>query len=273
LRDLASAVRARQEGGPRVQILRVHSFGPMELSSQGELVPETLWKTRKIKFLFAYLASRWGKPISEDHIIEALWPKDNLSNKNNLYWGTTTLRAALRTLNPNFESALLRVHDSLSLHPDFPRWHDLEEFEKAIAEGQRLDAGGDHEGALTRFRLAGRVYRGPYMEGCFHDFALEVRERTEKLALDSFLRAAQIGLQTNRDEEAAELASSAVELAPFRQDAHALHMRALIRLNRGTQVIELFHKLEKNLREEYELEPTTELLELFTRARLGYTDA
>jgi two-component SAPR family response regulator len=273
LRDLVSTVRARQEGGPRTQILRVHSFGPLELISQGELVPETLWKTRKIKFLFAYLASRWGKPISEDHIIEALWPKDNVRNKNNLYWGTTTLRGALRSLNPTFESPLVRVHDTLSLHPDFPRWHDLEEFEKAAAEGQRLDGAGDQEGALTRFRLASRVYRGPFMEGCFHDFALEARERTEKLALDIFLRAAQIGLQRNQDEEAAELAASAVELAPYRQDAQALQMRALIRLNRGTQVIELFHKLEKNLREEYELEPTTELLELYHRARLGYTDA
>jgi DNA-binding response OmpR family regulator len=120
LRDLVSTVRARQEGGPRTQILRVHSFGPLELISQGELVAESLWKTRKIKFLFAYLASRWGKPISEDHIIEALWPKDNVRNKNNLYWGTTTLRGALRTLNPNFESGLVRVHDTLSLHPDFP---------------------------------------------------------------------------------------------------------------------------------------------------------
>ena len=273
LREAAGAVKARQEGGQRVSILRIHSLGPLELISQGELVPETFWKTRKIKFLFGYLASRWGRPLAEDHIIEAIWPKDNVSNKTNLYWGTTTLRSALRSLNPAFESALVRSHDTLSLHPDFPRWHDLEEFEKAVAEGQRLDAGGDLDGALTRFRLAGRVYRGPFMEGCFHDFALEVRDRTEKLAFESFLRAAQIGLLRNQEEDAAEQAANAVELAPYRQDAHALRMRALIRLNRAAQVIELFHKLEKSLRDEYELEPTTELLELFTRARLGYTDA
>ena len=41
--------------------------------------------------------------MSEDHIIEAFWPKDNIKNKNNLYWGTTTLRSALRSLNPTTE--------------------------------------------------------------------------------------------------------------------------------------------------------------------------
>lgn len=273
IREAVATVKARQEGGPRTQILRVHSFGPLELVNQGEVAPESLWKTRKIKFLFAYLASRWGKPIAEDHIIEAFWPKDNTKNKNNLYWGTTTLRGALRTLNPHFETALVRVHDTLSLHPEFPRWHDLEEFEKAATEGLRLESAGDIDTALGHLRLAGRVYRGPYLEGCYHDFALEVREKMETTALEVYLKAAQLSLRKSEDEEAAEHARSAVELAPYRQDAHALQMRALIRLNRGTQVIELFHKLEKNLRLEYELEPTTELLELYHRARLGYTDA
>ena len=103
LREAIASVKAKQDGGPRTQILRVHSFGPLELVSGGEVAPESLWKTRKIKFLFAYLASRWGRPVSEDHIIEAFWPKDNIKNKNNLYWGTTTLRSALRSLNPTTE--------------------------------------------------------------------------------------------------------------------------------------------------------------------------
>ena len=273
LREAVAVVRSLQEGAQQTQILRVHSFGPLELICQGETAPETIWKTRKIKFLFAYLASRWGRPVSEDHIIEAFWPKDTARNKNNLYWGTTTLRGALRSLNPHFETALVRVHDTLSLHPDFPRWHDLEEFEKSASEGLRLEAAGEMDTSLGCLRQAGRLYRGPYLEGCYHDFALEIRDKLEATALEVYVKAAHLSLRKNEDEEAAEHARAAVDLAPYRQDAQALQMRALIRLNRGTQVIELFHKLEKNLRLEYELEPTTELLELYHRARLGYTDA
>ena len=273
LRDFASTLRARQEGSQATPILRVLSLGPLELSCQGEAVPESVWKTRKIKFLFAMLASSWGKPFSEDQVMEAFWPKDISRNKNNLYWATSTLRGVLRSVSPRFETALVRTHESLALHPEFPRWHDLEEFERAAAEGQRLDSAGEAEAALVRYRQAARVYRGPYLEGCYHDFALEVRGRTEGLALASFVRASHLALQRSLDEEAAELAASAVELAPYRQDAQALRMRALIRLNRGPQAIEHFQRLEKDLREEYETEPSTELLELFHRARLGYTDA
>ncbi len=273
LRESASAVRSQQRGQSTVQIVRIHSFGQMELMAGGEPLVDKAWKTRKVKFLFALLASRWGKPFTEDLIIEIFWPKTESRSKKNLYWATTTLRGVLKQLSPELDQPLLREHDTLSLNPDFPRWHDFEEFEKLAAEGKKLDGAGDEEAALTQFRMAGRLYRGPYLEGCYYDFAVETQDKCKLTAYEVLTRAAELCLKKTEDAEALEHATRATELMEYRQEGHALKMRSQIRLGQATQAMEQFNKIETLLKREYELEPSIELLELFQRARLGFTDA
>ncbi len=273
LREVANLIRSRQQGRSVVQIVRVHSFGQLELLSQGETVSEKVWKTRKIKFLFALLAARWGKPVTEDLIMEVFWPKDQTRSKNNLYWATTALRGVLKALSPQSPQPLIREHGTLSLDPEFPRWHDFEEFEKATAEAKKLDAAKNAEGALSQFRLAARLHRGPFMEGCYYDFALTNRDQTDRDLFDILTRAAELCLDVGEDGEALEHSSRAVDLMNFRQEAHALKMRSHIRLGQATQAISQYQKLESMLKQEYDMEPNLDLFELYQRARLGFPDA
>jgi DNA-binding response OmpR family regulator/DNA-binding SARP family transcriptional activator len=272
IRDIGNLLKSRSSGKV-IQLLKVQSFGQPMLLTQGEPVEESNWKTRKIKYLFFLLASDWGKPVVEDHIMEAFWPKDQTRNKKNLYWATSNLRKLLKTLVPQTETPLLREHDTLSLNPEIPRWHDLEEFQKAADQGLALSKAGDNEGSLKLLRLAAQVYTGPYLDGCFHDFAVELKSQTEETALEVNLTASELLLAGDDDLAALEHAVNAVEIAPYRQDARALCMRAQIRVGQAAQAIDQFREIEKILKEDYELEPATELLELFHRARLGYTDA
>lgn len=273
IREIGNQLKARGQGKSAPQLLRVQSFGQPAIFSQGEQLPESIWKTRKIKYLFFLLASKWGRPVTEDYILEAFWPKDHTRNKKNLYWGTTNLRSLLKKLCPNFENPLSREHDALALVEDLPRWHDLEEFRRASNQGWKLIKSGDTEGSLRFLRSAAQLYTGPYLDGCYHDFALPLKSETEQAALDVNLKAAEILLDQNQDDAALEHSSMATELAPFRQDARALKMRCQIRLGQAAQAIDQFHEIEKILKQEYELEPSTELLELFHRARLGFSDA
>jgi CheY-like chemotaxis protein/DNA-binding SARP family transcriptional activator len=273
VRQIGNQLQSRQQGKSIGQLLRVQSFGAASLFSQGEPVPETVWKTRKVKYLFYLLASRWGKSVSEDSIIETFWPKDQTRNKKNLYWATSNLRALIKKLTPETDTPLLREHDALSLHSEIPRWHDLEEFHRSSELGLKLHKNGDFSGALEHLRVAGNVYSGPYLDGCYHEFALELKRTTEETAFEVNFKAGEICLGQGEDHIALEHATAAVELAPFRQDARALRMRSQIRLGQSAQAIDQFHEIEKLLKEDYEIEPSTELLELFHRARLGYTDA
>jgi two-component SAPR family response regulator len=273
IKEFAGQIRSQTEGGPAQNLVRVYSFGNLEVVSRGEAMDEKLWKTRKVKFLFCILASEWGHGLTSDVLIETFWPKENTRKKKNLYWAITALRRFLREAAPEFPEPILRESDTVSLAPDFPRWHDLEEFEKAAASTVTAFEAKKFEAALAHGRMASRLYRGNFLEGCYYDFAVLKRESLSRTLFDVLRKSARAALELDYLEEALEHASRAVDEAPFRQEGHALKMRAHIRLNQAAQAIRQFQDLEKLLRLEFDIEPATELLELFHRARLGFTDA
>lgn len=272
IREIGVKLKTRTDDSDFVPLLRLYSFGTFEMSGQDGPLDDSEWKTRKVKYLLAMLATEWGKSFPEEQILETFWPKDVTRTKKNLYWATTTLRNILKNLLPNFEEPLVRDSVGLKLHPDLHRWHDLNEFEKALLAAKELEktTSSDVKAIRRHRRLAARLYRGSYLEGCFFEFAAQLRTRTEDLAVDNFVKAAELALAADDLPEALEHTRFGLEIAPHRQDAHALKMRAHIRLGQPAEAIDQFDQARSFLSREYELEPSTELIELYHRARLGF---
>ena len=272
VKEIGLRLKTRSGESDFVPLLRLYSFGTFEMVGQEGALPDNEWKTRKVKYLLALLATEWGKSFPEEQILETFWPKDVTRTKKNLYWATTTLRNILKNLLPNFEEPLVRDTVGLKLHPDLHRWHDLNEFDKAVHSAKELEkaGSGDVKAIRRQRRLAARLYRGAYLEGCFYEFAAQLRTRTEDVAVDNFVKAAELALAAEDLAEALEHTRLGLEIAPFRQDAHALKMRTHIRLGQPAQAIDQFETAKAFLSREYELEPSTELIELFHRARLGF---
>ena len=273
IQEIAQNLKAKSDGETASGLVRVYSFGNLELISGGETLDEKGWKTRKVKFLFAKLAAEWGRPLPITIVLETFWPEERSRKKKNLYWAVTTLRRILRGSVAGKFEPLIREADTLNLLEEFPRWHDLEEFEKVTLVSQNAMERKDYESVLACGHQISRLYRGEYLEGCYYDFAVTKRESLIQDALSNYTRAAEAALNLGLSEQAVELAALGVEIAPYRQEAHALKMRGHIRLHQPAEAINQFHKVEKILKLEYDVEPSTELLEYFHRARLGFTDA
>ena len=77
-------------------------------------------------------------------------------------------------------------------------------------------------------------------------------------------------MATDDFSEALEHIRLGLELAPYRQDAHSLKLRIHISLGQSAEAINQYEKARAFLAQEYELEPSTELIELYHRARLGF---
>lgn len=273
IREAGHRLQARTRGKKPTNLLRVQSFGAPTLSVQGESLCESLWRTRKVKYLFFLLASRWGSPFNEHNLMDIFWPKASSRSKKNLYWATSGVRSVLKRAYEDELDPLVRFQHTLSLDEGAPRWHDLEEFRRAYSEGSSLDEKGDDERALERYTAASSAYVGPYLEGCYYDFAVAIQRETEEQAIVANYRASEIALTRNLDAVALEHATQAVELAPYREDCRLAKMRAQIRLGQGDRAVEEYEAIVEILKEDYDTEPTTELIELYHRARLGFTDA
>ena len=252
-------------------VIRVRSFGVLEVSVGDEEVSGNMWKTQKAKFFFAFLAARWGRAVPEETVRDLFWPKNAEKGRKNVYWATSIVRRCLRGEGDNNSDleVLERQGETLRLHPEAPRWHDLEEFVRLLAKAQKLEKEGKAAQARPLYRRLTRLYRGPYLEGCYMDWAVRYRESLERQVVDALVRLAVLAFEAKEYKESNEAVEQALSLDPCRQDAAAIGMKALTESSQPEKAVEMFQRVEKSLRVDFALEPNTELIELLYRARLG----
>ncbi len=235
-------------------LLRLQSMGFFQAFRGGTAIPEGAYKTQKVKYLLAFLAAQGGRFVSEDQVIDEFWPDTPGRGKRNLYATTSELRRSLRT--PEY---IVRDRDQLGLSPTLPRWHDLDELEAAYQRG-------DHA------RIAA-LASGPYLDGCYAEWAVRRRTDWEGRVVDSLCALALASADGRRYQEALEHAARALILDPLRQQAHLVKMRGHLGLGQPEAAIRQFEACEKLLQREYAGEPTIELLTVYQRARHGLGDA
>lgn len=252
-------------------MIRIRSFGVLEVFVGDEEVSGNMWKTQKAKFFFAFLAARWGRAVPEETVRDLFWPKNAEKGRKNVYWATSIVRRCLRGEgdSPSDLEVLERQGETLRLNPEAPRWHDLEEFVRLLAKAQKLEKDGNAAAARPLYRRLTRLYRGPYLEGCYMDWAVRYRESLERQVVDALVRLAVLAFEAKEYKEANEAVEQALALDPCRQDAAAIGMKALTESSQPEKAVEMFQRVEKSLRVDFALEPNTELLELLLRARLG----
>lgn len=255
--EAASLLPGAAPGAPSE--IRILTLGPLEVFRGQERVPNSAWRSQKGRFLLAYLAVQAGKPVSEDVLIDMFWPEDADKGKRSLYWVTSMIRNCLR--GPDELDPVVRHQGMLALNPQLPRWHDLEQLEDLVNRppGDKADA----------WRRAVALYRGPFLEGCYMDWAEPVRLRAFSTVCEGLINLAGWAQQAGRPAECLEHARRLWDLDPCRQDACLLAMQALQALGRAEEAVRLFERCKKALQRELEMEPGVPLLEAQQRALMS----
>lgn len=235
--------------------LRVHSLGSFEVFRGSERVAEADWITKKAKYLFAYLCAH-GRFVHEDVLIEEFYPGDAEKGKKALYTTTSRLRKSLQQeVDP-----ILRRDGHLQVNPELTVWHDFEELEECLKPG---------EGALERARRVAQLYRGPFLDGCYMDWALTLRDRLEREVSALLFRLAQHCWSKKRLDEAQEYVQRALDVDPCHQEGHLLAMHVFMASNRPEEAVRQFERAERLLRQRMDMLPSIELMEAHQRARLS----
>ncbi|MEW6278049.1 MAG: response regulator, partial [Candidatus Eremiobacterota bacterium] len=200
----AAARSLQQRAGVRSpRSLRIYSLGPMEVYCGQERVHEGAWKSQKVKFLFAFLAGQRARPVAEDILLEHFWPDELEKGKRNLNWSASMLRAVFRAQEGE-PAYLCRERGQLFLNPEVTRWHDFEELEDLL---------GPSPLGLGPCRRVLDLYRGPYLEGCYFDWALQRREQVEARVVEALWAA----LPAASPAETVELGTRLLDIDPCHQ--------------------------------------------------------
>lgn len=255
VRSLARRALETEGSAPLPPLLRIYCLGYLELFRGEEAIPVADLRSRHTRHLLAFLAARGEATVAEDVVLESLWP-DVEGSKKKLYWSVSVLRKALRGGDSGWDY-VLRTPQGLRLNPELPRWHDLSELEALLEQG---DPG--------RARRAVELYRGPYLEGCYDDWAVRLRDRIERQVTELLSRSARWALEQGSQQEALEYTHRLLDIDPLHQEAHLVAMRAYNALARPQDALRQFQQCEQALKRELELEPHTDLLYERQRALL-----
>lgn len=249
---------------PSLTGLRIYSLGGFEVYLGSQRLEQ--WHSRKVRFLLACIASR-SRPVSADLVTEFLWGEDPTTSAGALQTALSHLRKQLRPEGaPKNLNYILRNPLGFYLNPELPHWHDLEQLEQTLEQIQRQPGSSDAYPWLRQLR---QLYRGPYLEGCYQDWADTQRNQLEARVLGA-LQSCLPGLaQAGKPEELLETSLFATQIDPCLQEAHGAAMQAYLALGRPEQALRHFQWAEKALSQELGVEPSLALLEQYQRARLA----
>jgi two-component SAPR family response regulator len=267
VRELAKQLAVRVEAMAAPSLVHLSSLGPFEVQCGGETIPDRTWRTQRTRYLFAYLGYEWGRQWHEEILLDALWTETETPDKKGLYWSTSAIRRIFKSLG--FQAEVIeRVGETLRANPAITIWHDVNVLEKHFASAQQAFEKGETERTKAELQAALEVYRGPYLEGCYLDWALRRRQELERKTSDGALQLAELHLESGDHRDAVEAARKVLTLEPARQEAHLLAMKALMDGGRPEAAIDQFHECAKALKQHYDTEPETVMIEYFHRARM-----
>jgi two-component SAPR family response regulator len=251
---------------PPLPTLRLFTFGGIRVFRGSERIDRD-WRRTKVQYFLAYLLQLGDRSLSDEALVDLFWPGP-------LQKGRISLRGALFYLRkklvpeqvPDEINYFLKPPGLVKLNTALPIWYDLVEFDRSLTQFRKIKEGPKPDGAVTLAQQLVNLYRGPYLEDCYMDWAVETRERTDMAVIEALTFLQEMALTAGRYGEALEFGDRATSIDPSSEAAYEGLMKAYLAQSRPADALRVFQKCQAVLEKEFDLEPSEELLELRDQA-------
>ncbi len=246
----------RDHQGP-TYFVQASLFGNPEISVNGIRIPETEWKTKKVKAFMEYLLLRSGSVVSKEVLAEILWPdtdskSSTASQRTALYHLRKTLSGyQVETAGANAfiqetpEGLIIRKNSSLEL--------DLHEFLHLYEEwaGMVKHESQDENKLAEILKRMVQIYKGDLLEGNdFGDQLLHERERLRSIFLEACQRLSSFFISNGEFSQAEDILRRAFALEPYDENL-CLELLKLYRMQgRKSKAVKLYYSFKERLEQE-----------------------
>lgn len=243
--------------------IEVRLLGAVEVRIDGRAVRRWHGNVGRTALAYVLLQRRRVPPHELAH---ALWPDTPLKTaRNRLHVALCHLRTDLATLDPR---PVLVHQQGYTIDPSLRLDLDTDRFEHHASAGDDATATANSSEALTAYLAALDCYGGELLGGeRDDDWALLGREHYRVRLLDVLGKAAHLALDLDRPALTVELGHRLLGLDFCREDLHRLLMHAYARLGQPHLALRQFQACARQLRLEFDLDPTSETIELYKKLR------
>ncbi len=265
-RQKAMELFSSREGISQTPPLSLYAFGKFRVFSGGNEVHDKLWKTRKSKYIFAFLANSAGKDVGDEKIMDTFWP-DHPPEKarQSLYAALSHMRKALEAGGESGENerVVLARKGFYKFNDERPWFFDVAEFERLYDIGQARIKEGREDEAINAYQKAEALYQGPFMEGYYADWAVYLKENLELKFVEILEIMMDHFFDKRRFEVANDYANRLLEIDNCHQEAHICLMTSYVKQGKPAQAIRQYQTCSQVFKDELNLSPPSEMAEMY----------
>jgi len=231
--------------------LRIFGFGRGRVERGGVEIPSSEWEAAATRYLLFYLLTH--SPRSRDQIAAVLWP-ELPAPKVKATFHTTKFRLK-RALG---REALHFYGQCYQIHPDLDYWFDVAEF------GQLLEGAGPGR-RVEQLQQAIALYQSDFLEDCYADWCLLIRERLRERCLEALDELAGRLLARRQYRQAIQTLRRGLEMDDLREKFHRQLMRAYALSGRRSEALARYQRCAEVLERELSALPSPETTALYRR--------
>jgi non-specific serine/threonine protein kinase len=227
------------------ELWRVELLGGLRAVHPDRVV--TRFRTQKAGALLAYLALYPHRGHSRGHLIEILWPEEELdSARDRLRVALSSLRRQLEP--PGVPRGAVIAADRLSvrLNPGAVTT-DVAQFEAAL---RSADRGAGRTEQVEWLTAAVELYRGPLLPSSFETWVLPEQQRLSGLYFQAISQLVHELETMGQLRRALDYAARAVAADPLCEEGQRELIRLLARVGQPSAALEQSRRLETHLQKE-----------------------
>lgn len=217
--------------------------------------------------LLKYLLLNHRQNTPREMLLDIFWPDISMERgRNNLNVALNGIRTSLRTLTD--KPVILYKDNAYGMAKDLQFWVDVEEFERLLHSGRRLEAQNKVPSAISEYEAAVSLYQGDFLEeNPYENWTVLPRERLRLAYLTTLDRLSHIYF--NQERYALCITFSQLILARdrCREDAHSMLMRCYSRQGQDHLALRQYQACVEALRLELDVTPAPETTKLYDLIR------
>lgn len=258
---------SQTSGAPQVPPLSIYGFGKFRVFVGGKEVEDKLWKTRKSKYMFAYLAANGGKDVPDEKVMEIFWPDHEPEKaRQSLYAALSHMRKALDAVSPGESERTINARKGFyKFNTDRSYLLDIQEFDRLYDQGQARIKDGREDEAMVCLQKAEQLYQGEFMEGYYDDWAVFMREELEMKYVEVLQVLMEHFQDLKKHDVVIDYAQRLLKHDPCQQEAHSALMHSYIQQGKPELAARQYQTCTQIMKNELNMSPSPELTELYLR--------
>ncbi|MDO4552022.1 MAG: BTAD domain-containing putative transcriptional regulator [Bacillota bacterium] len=243
-------------------VLRVNMLGEFTLAYEDKIIDDRSTRSKKLWLLLEYLITFREKEISQNDLIELLWPEDEIDNPANaLKTLLFRVRSTVATLGfAGGKEIITYRRGTYALNPDIPVEIDAEEFEELLKKAEQTRG----EEKLTCLLEAADLYKGDFLpKSALEAWVVPISTYYHSRYIKSMHELLTLLEEQERYPEIISVCQRAVAIDPYDESFHYSFIKALVETGAQQRAMQHYSYVKDLFFSQFGINPSPELTALY----------